>query len=461
MNIKFRKKIYIIIVSFIVIFIIVISGCILYKLNTTKIYDGITINGVDVGGLDRDEAIKLLNDKLSKQIRSRKLQLQYNNYRYFIKYDELGVSYDYYKTIQKAYNLGKQGNIFKRLYKIYFLETQGYNFNMKYIYNKEKIYLLVTKIESELFKERRNAQIKYLDGKFNIKKEVIGRKVDKVKLQERIICTLEHKKEIVYIPAEKSVPLITEQKLKSIKYKIGSYTTYFNTNNTNRVNNIRVSSNSLKGKVILANEIFSFNNVVGPRDKDCGYKKANVVIDGKLVPAFGGGVCQVSTTLYNAVLMSNLEVIERHNHSLPSTYVGIGRDATVSYDYLDLKFRNNTNGAVFIHSQVHNNSLLIELFGSKKNKYKIEVKSEVVDILEPKVKYINDNSIGAGEEIIEQEGKKGYKVNTYKIYITDDKIINKKLISEDIYKSKDKIIKKGTKITENEVYDNENNDNLN
>lgn len=197
--------------------------------------------------------------------------------------------------------------------------------------------------------------------------------------------TSTNSKKILTIPKGQSVSLISKhgewykvqygntQGFVTSKYlinsgsqqEISSYTTKFKASETNRVFNIQRASNSINNKVILPGETFSFNKTTGPRSYKAGYKKASVIVNGQFIQDDGGGVCQVSTTLYNALLNSNMQIVQRHPHSLPVAYVPKGRDAAVAYDYLDLKFKNNRNVPVTIKSNVSGNTLTVKMYINK------------------------------------------------------------------------------------------------
>ena len=137
---------------------------------------------------------------------------------------------------------------------------------------------------------------------------------------------------------------------------------------SNRVFNIQRASNSIDNKLVLPGETFSFNSTTGPRSLKAGYKEATVIMNGEFVPGEGGGVCQVSSTLYNTLLDSKISIVERHSHSLPISYVPPNKDATVAFNVLDLKFKNNYNSPVYIKSSVAGDTLIITLYGNKSEK---------------------------------------------------------------------------------------------
>jgi vancomycin resistance protein YoaR len=215
-----------------------------------------------------------------------------------------------------------------------------------------------------------------------------------------------------------TIPIEPEYKkevLKNIKDELGAFTTTFKAFDTNRVSNIKIATQSANNIVIMPNEIFSLNKVLGPVLEKYGYKLANVVINNELVPGIGGGICQVSSTLYNAVLLSNLKIVERKNHTLPSTYVDMGRDATISGNYIDFKFQNNTKYPLYIYGEVKKSSLSFTIYG--KNDYpnrEVKIKTQILSVINPKVQTVEDISLEKGLILEDKKPRPGYIVKSFR-----------------------------------------------
>ncbi len=159
-------------------------------------------------------------------------------------------------------------------------------------------------------------------------------------------------------------PDLTETMIRSLTQTIGSYRTYMY-GNPDRAYNIQLATSICNYVLLMPGDVFSFNQVVGPRTLELGYRDAPVIEGGELVPGAGGGVCQVSSTLYNAVLSAKLKVIERYRHSRPVRYVPEGRDATVAYDYLDLKFMNNRSTPIIVRGWADSSRVGFSIMGAK------------------------------------------------------------------------------------------------
>lgn len=218
------------------------------------------------------------------------------------------------------------------------------------------------------------------------------------------------------------------------------FSTNFSSSSEERKNNIRLALKSLDGVVIEEGEVFSFNKITGVRNEQSGYSQAKIISNGTFVMGFGGGVCQVSTTLYNACLLSDLEIIESTSHSLPVSYVEPSFDAMVSFGSSDLKVRNNSGGKIIITTSSENDVCKIKIFGQK-NRYKITRQSEKLSIIsaEPDIvdtdylKY-GDYELDVGEEKRISYSKDGFTSRGYlNYYNSRGELVQRKLIRENRY----------------------------
>jgi len=280
-----------------------------------------------------------------------------------------------------------------------------------------------------------------------------GRSIDKAELV-RIINELDNIPNTQKILPVKFVePEITTSAFKDNLFKdtISTARTRFNTNsqnNANRAVNMRLSVSEINGTILLPGETFSFNEVVGPRTAARGYQSANSYIGGKIVKDIGGGVCQVSTTLYNSTLKADLETVSRRNHLFTVGYVPYGQDAAVFYDSTDFQFRNNTNMPIKIEGKVTNDKQVIfSILGTNENPNKtIEISNVQISSTSAPVKYIDDPTLPEGQTVVINNGMTGYVIDTYKIVKIGGEIQSKTKIHRSNYRTKDRIIKRGTKI---------------
>ena len=309
----------------------------------------------------------------------------------------------------------------------------------------------VDEMYNQINTEPVDAQAIVDNGAVTVVPHVLGRKIDKSGL-EKIISELDNTNDTEKVlPVEFTQPKINTQTANSMIFKnvLATSSTTFSTNTTNNANrgeNIRLAAKILNGKLLAPGETFSFNKVVGPRTKDRGYKEANAYIGGKIVPDVGGGICQVSTTLYNAVLYSDLETVQRKNHMFTVGYVDYGQDAAVFYDDVDFKFKNNTKWPIKIQCSVSSNRLTFSLVGTQETPNKtVQIKNVRISTTAPTVKYINDPTLEEGKTKVVKSGISGCVVDTYKIVKVGDNIISNKKIHRSTYTSYSTEIKRGTK----------------
>ena len=175
--------------------------------------------------------------------------------------------------------------------------------------------------------------------------------------------------------------------------------------------NVRLASEKIIGNIIKSNNIFSQNSSIGPYTKSKGFKDGASYISGNIQMTEGGGVCKIATTLYNLAVLSDLEIVERYNHSMPINYVPYGQDATVAYGIKDFRFKNNKEGNILIWSKMIDNRLYMAFYGES-NSPKVDWNHQILDITSPPVKYIKNTNLNPGEMITRLNGMDGASVKS-------------------------------------------------
>lgn len=298
------------------------------------------------------------------------------------------------------------------------------------------------KIYHEIYKEPKDA---YLNNN-KVYPEVNGMDFS-LSLDEAKTLLLEQKEEYI-IPLKITTPSVTIQDFgdKAFTDRLSRYTTRFDESNTNRATNINLASHKINEFVLLPGETFSYNKVVGARTIASGYKEAHIYINGTVADGIGGGICQLSSTLYNAVLLANLEVVERRNHYFIASYVPASLDATVSYGSIDFKFKNNRTYPIKIVCNSSNGVCSVEIYGIKEDiEYEVVIESNITETIPFDTKYKDTASLPIGTENIVVNGSNGYKSEAYKILKLNGKVISKTLLSKDSYHSLAREIERGTK----------------
>ena len=224
---------------------------------------------------------------------------------------------------------------------------------------------------------------------------------------------------------------------------LGTCTTNYDASNINRNNNLQLAANKINGTIVNPGEVFSYNQTVGERTIAAGYKEAKAYANGKVVLDVGGGICQLSSTLYNSVLLSNLEVVERRSHYFKTSYLPAGRDATVSWGAVDFKFKNNRKYPVKINAVAQDGIVKVEIYGIiQEDDYDVKIESEETSIIPKETQYEKDSTLKKGEEVIVQQGEDGCTSETYKLLYKNGLLVSKTLVSKDTYNDLPTIIKK-------------------
>ena len=242
-------------------------------------------------------------------------------------------------------------------------------------------------------------------------------------------------------------PEITKELLEKNLFKdvLGSYSTYVKGTAVRR-NNVRLAGMKCDNVILLPGEEFSYNQTVGERTVEEGFGAAGAYVNGETVDTVGGGICQSSSTIYNAVLLSNLQITERTNHSYVSSYVPIGRDATVSWGTLDFKFKNNRDYPIKLDISYSNNTLRCKIYGTDVDGTTVKIVSKTLSTTPYQTIYKDDPTLEEGKEKVEVTGYNGAKAQTYRyVYDKNGKLISSNKEAYSVYKRRDKVVLRGTK----------------
>ena len=510
---KRGKKIAILLGSIIILALFFSTIFALVNMNNQKMMSGITIKGIDVSGLSKEEAKAKLETIYSEKMGT-EIHLKYNEYESSLNPTLMEVSYDVDKAVEEAYKIGREGNIFINNYQIlftligkkdvdvnmtlneevtrqsiqdigvnlpgiviessYFIEEdiltitrgkEGIAIDEESLLNKVKDNLNdiniqenditipvvhkipeeinIDKIHEEVYKEVQDAY--YTKDPFTIYPEVDGVDFDVEAAKALIAAEVKDEYQIQLIITK---PKVTVSQIGSEAFpdRLSNFTTRYDASAKDRTTNLVIACQKLNGKVIMPGETFSYNQTLGKRTAAAGYKNAAVYENGQVVDGIGGGICQISSTLYNAVLMANLEIVERRNHQFVTSYLPAGRDATVVYGAIDFKFKNTRQYPIRLSASAKNGIATISIYGIKEeNEYTFSFNTKTIASIPFGTKYVEDASLPAGTEKVQQNGVNGLKTETYITKMLNGKVISTTLLSRDTYDAMQKIILKGTK----------------
>ena len=512
---KNRFKATVIVISALILVLIIFSVIFaLSNINNERILNKVTIMGIDVSNMSREDAKnninKVINSKLSEE-----LVLKKDDYETTINATQLNVNFDIENAINESYNIGRDGNIITNNYMILWTLIFGKDINCNFNYNEDTLNKKIDDISSKLpgavvqnsyyiedeelvivrgtegisikKEELKNIiieEIKKVEQKYNIvtipTEEVKPEEINLEKIRNEIrkepkdayvsknpttvhphvngidfaISTEEAEKIILENKKEYNIPLKIIVPKKTIEDlgeeafpdKLSTYTTRYDPTNRNRGNNIVLATQKIDGTIIMPGETFSYNQIVGERTIAAGYKEAGAYAGGKLVQDVGGGICQTSSTLYNTVLLANLEIVDRSNHQFLTSYVAAGRDATVNWGTLDFQFKNTRSYPIKIEASAKNGVCTMSMYGIKEEtEYEVVIQSVVLSYIPYTTKYENDDTLKEGKEVVEQSGYTGCTSETYRILKLNGEVVSKTLLSKDTYDPMTRIIRRGTK----------------
>ena len=516
---KVSKKTKILLIVIFIIFLLIFSVIFaIINIGNEKVFGKISIMGIDVGNMTREEAKETLNKIIDEKM-TEELILKKDDYETSLNAIQLDANFNIDEAINEAYNIGRSGNIITNNYNILYTMIFGRNIDCDFSYSEdllnEKVNNIASKIPGAVVQssyyiedenliivkgteglaikedELKNAiinEIKDIKQKYNIitipTEEVKPDEIDIEKIKNEIYkepqdayvsensetgktevhthvngvdfaISIDEAKEILAedkqeytIPLKITVPdkTIADLGEEAFPDELATYSTRYDPTNKNRSNNIAISTEKIDGTIIMPGETFSYNQTVGERTIAEGYKEAGAYAGGRVVQDVGGGICQTSSTLYNAALLANLEIVDRSNHQFLTSYVDAGRDATVAWGSIDFQFKNTRTYPIKIEATAKNGVCTMSIYGIKEEtEYEVVIQSEVLSYIPFTTKYEDDETLDEGEEVVEQSGYRGCTSEAYRILKQNGEVVSKTLLSKDTYDPMTRIIKRGTK----------------
>lgn len=412
----------------------------------TTMYPGVRIGDLDVSGLTIEESHHLIHSRVAPQIPTfDNLIVSWGNREWRINPAIIDLAIDEQQTAEAAFLRPRQGNLLKRFFSLH----QTTDIEPIISLNEQKTHQLLEEWAKEIDSEAKSASVSMdHQGKIAIFPSKPGYKVNLADSLQAIKAAYESGQQSTSLVVSEVAPRVQQADLEHINGIIAEYRSLFNPSDALRTKNIVLAAKSLNRTLLRPGDILSFNSLVGPRTKDKGYEKAPAYMNSELVQDWGGGVCQVSSTLYNAALMADLEIIERSAHYRPPEYVPIGLDATVDFDSnLDFRIKNNQSDSIYVSIEIHENTLIVRLFGKvPENRPEVKLITTSLITTEPKTQIIQDHNLDSGKKVIKREGQKGFIVSVERVRIVNGQELSRELIADDTYQPVDQIILVGTKI---------------
>lgn len=407
------------------------SGVLFYFVrDTDKIYNNVSVSGVDLSNTSKEDAKKKIDE-----IKLENVKLKYEGKEFMISGDSISYKVDSDAVVNEAYNVGRNGNFLKDKAKILSMKAFGKKVTLPlhYTIDEEALKNELVKIASEVDVKEQDAKISINNDMISVIDEVNGKKINIEKTLNAVKESIKFDKhDDVALTAETAVPKVTKEKLNSVNTLLGEFSTTFNSGVYGRSENIRLATSSINDVLLEPEEVLSFNDSTGMRNPKNGYKSAPVIINGEIEQGLGGGVCQVSSTLFNAGALSGLKIVERSNHSIPSSYVALGRDAVVDYGNLDLKIQNDFKNPVYFVSDVVGNKIIIKVYGNRNDKLdEVKLFAVVNGSIPRKTKTVKSGKA--------TNGRDGIRATTYRVTVKNGNE-TKEVLSSNYYPPKARVV---------------------
>lgn len=416
------------------------------------IFQGIFVDGVHVGGMTVSEARAALEAGQATQVNAFSLNVVIGNKGWTFDNTSIPATRNLDNILEHAYAIGRQNTtgiigtkltpFRERADVVTALLSDYVNLRSTATYDHDMVMARVREIAAYVTRDPVDSQIESFNPNtraFTFTNEQPGVRIDADALYQQVTAKLDQgvQGETITVSPTIVTPAITKTDMMN-SFKLVSAFTTDTTKDSNRNNNINLACQAINGKVLLPGESFSFNESTGKRTTEKGYQSAGAIAAGQSIEEVGGGICQVSSTLFNAVARADLEITSRSPHAWPSTYVKIGEDATVNWPNLDFQFRNNKATPVFVIAYYKDRKCSAEIWGMTLGTgVTIDLESKVLRTIEPsnEVKYVQNTSLepGASKETI--KARTGYVVDTYKVWFKDGQEMKRELLHTSNYRS--------------------------
>ncbi len=421
------------------------------------ICENVYIDSLDVSGMKEEEALTALEQKVA-EYQEATVKLTAEEVSEEVSLAELGFQMeDMEQIVQKAVSYGKSGSLWSRYRKINDLKEEKKVFEVKYEVNEEAITAVIAEKIPKLENAAKDATIVRTNGQFVITDEVKGVAIDVESSIEAIYTymnetwTYEAENAEIQLVTSIDEPKVTREQLAEIQSVLGKYTTNCGTGG-GRVQNIITGAKLINGSVIMPGEEFSADAAMRPYTYENGYAEAGSYENGKVVQSMGGGICQVSSTLYNACLLAELEITQRQAHSMTVAYVEPSMDAAIAGDYKDLKFKNNTESPIYVEGYVSGGYITFVIYGKETRAESRSIKyiSETLSTTASKKVFVaSDASLGTKKTTV--SGHTGMKAQLWKVVYENGTEVSRDVINTSNYRSSETTISVGTKTSSTEA----------
>lgn len=399
------------------------------------IASNVTVAGVDVGGLPRGEALTRLEDEWVSTLPTH-MDLVHDNQRFTFTREELGARLQVTEAVDAALRLGREGSALRQVADRIRLMRAAVDIPVAVTVDEASLAAKVADVAKQINQDPVDAKVSVTGGdEVNVIPGKQGIVVDEKATSQALRTALADPRQTeAAVVSKKQDPNITAADLAYLEVVLGSFSTPYSASKVDRTHNLGLAIRAINGEVVMPGETFSANAAIGPRDESRGFREAPIFVNGEITPSTGGGICQIATTIYNAALLAGLPVVERHHHSMPVPYADAGRDATVYWGQLDLRFRNDTGSPLVVLASMSGSRVYVRIVGKRTAKKQVRVERGDVSSIPFETIEKPDPTLEEGKRKVQEKGRKGVKVTVYRVIVQDDGSEKRETLHTDTYR---------------------------
>ena len=408
---------------------------------------GVTVEGVDVSEMTLAQALDYWDRNIEPSQREIAVTL---NDGTRVTAAQMGYSSNYESVLTGAWSMGKSGSLMERYANLKRRSQQPADYAVaRSYYDPERIAAYVESVAAQIDREAKDAAVTSFDPtsrSYIFSEGTRGYKLDAETMSRDLISALGSGGGSVEMRVDVLEPKVTADQIRGLYGLVTTATTNASSSSSNRLTNIRQAVSFINGTCLQPGETFSFNDTVGRRTVERGFKTAPAYSDGTVTEEVGGGICQVSTTLFNAIAQANLKIVERHPHSLTVSYVDIGKDAAVDWGHKDMRFANNTDAPVYVFGEVtEDKRIRFSIYGRLiPDGMRIVLESKKTGDVKFSTEYQLNFKMASGAEKVVQTGKDGSTAEAYKVLLdANGKEVKRELLCKSTYRGRTRIIEYG------------------
>jgi vancomycin resistance protein YoaR len=410
-----------------------------------RIYPGVAITGTSVAGFSRQQAAEVAQ-AAADAVLTRRLALHVGQDITSFSNADLGMRAFPGEAVDVAYAQVRTGSLWDRVVRRLELLGRPLDVPVRFSRDDRVVTAVLRKMAAGFSALPQDAAVTVEGGRVVITRESReGRTLDLAATAARVIAALDAGEDGAVADVTIVAPRFTTEQAREIRAPLATYATNV-AGSANRVHNVGLAANNIRGTVLAPGGVFSYNKTVGPRTGSRGFREAPVLVDNELVPGDGGGVCQVSSTLFNVALLADLQIVARTNHMRPVAYLPIGRDATVTYGGLDLQFKNTTGHYVLIWASLVGRRLTFTAYGTPDPAKEVAIYVTERSLIPAPAHTVTkkDPLLDEGMTVV-REALPGYRVRTYRIVKVGGEVVRRELVASSYYNPVARTIKVGAK----------------